>query len=328
MSLGLVDLGYVAIGVFFVFITRIPLSVFTNASDGWGEHSKILAQSKSRWITCDIPDSALQGVFPRPALSHYLVSRFPRRIWRPVSVMMNLTPDALAGIFVYWCTLSLLSFYEYGAPSQASVASFAAMILFLTLPILLPLNARMQANNGRSLGFLFASCYLITLGFFLNTDGYVWLFLAASCVALVILTSTFATQVIVCFSLFIGLVYMSVLPVLLIGAVLGLGMAVPKTGFRDLIFFAINKPILVCPPYGHQRRLKKNPAIEIAVVSIPSVQGSIQSLFEFLPDCPTAHRVVFSATGLAHLLRLLPPRRHLYAVGKSGSEILFRAGPL
>ena len=243
VPLGLVDLAYVTVGVIFAFLSRIPLAALSDSSDGWGDHSKILAQRRGKWIRYDIPDSAVPGTFPRPALSHFLVSRFPTRFWRPASVVMNSAADVLVSIFVYWSTFSLLSANGYGDPNQVSIASFSSMMMFLTLPLLVPLTARLQANNGRSLGLLFTTGYFISLGYFLVTGTYLWLVPAGSFIALVILTSTFATQVVAFFSLILALCYTTLAPILVIGTVVGLGFALRKTGVRDLIYFAINHTI-------------------------------------------------------------------------------------
>ena len=178
----------------FCIVIRLPFAL-KNPTDGWITYVLIANQKGRRFINLKAPLSVIEnGYLAYPPLAHYLVSRFPERMWKTAALGLTYLCDALIAVFLYFVLLFL--FERHGLRSdQIGAEAFFLGLIFLSLPILLPVSARVRAPNGRALGFLFTTMFFL----FLWLSMYVswWFVLPAFGVAmLIVLSSKFALQVI------------------------------------------------------------------------------------------------------------------------------------
>lgn len=226
----------IIVGLLFGFSIRLPFAFF-RASDGFGEYSKLIALSQKRWIDYKIPDAANPGTFPRPSLVHFFISRFPKSIWRPVAILFNISADLTIAVFLYFLTPALLGNLIELTPSTAQSAGFLSMMVFLSTPILLPITARLKATNGRAISLLMTTAYFFSLWHGMEVHLWIGGVIAFILAYLIFLTSTFASQVILFFSIPMSVLYLNATPLLIPLTVLTLGYFLPFTGIRSLLIF-------------------------------------------------------------------------------------------
>ncbi len=221
---------------FFIRLVFVFLEKASSSSDGMGVLSKLSMLSRSWVNNLKIADGLNhQAYFPRPNLFHYLVSRFPKKMWRLVLVFGNSVAD-LGVATILFLVIDLI--IDDPIPHIIGVLG---ILVFLTTPIFFPYSARLKVANGRTFGFLLTSLYLV--GIFLIDVGavgiplWLWVGILSVILMLVIWTSTFATQA----ALFIGLVYtllslnwLLVLPLILC---LLVGFLIPQLKIKDLLLF-------------------------------------------------------------------------------------------
>lgn len=213
------------------------------ASDEWVSFWLIGRQRGSRWINYRVNDSLLDGIYGYPSLQHFLVSRLPRRLWGLAGRVSNLSYDLAVGVCVYFATALIADELQLHATLAGLSLPCAAMLLFLTTPALLPIQARMATIKGRSLGMLWTTLYFIGLGLLITQQQWWGLAIALIAGELAILTSQFALQVMVFFSLFLGIYCASWTPIAVLSAVLALGWSLPALATRQVLLFYTNHKI-------------------------------------------------------------------------------------
>jgi len=212
-------------------------------TDDWVSYWLIGRQRGSRWVNYDVRDSLLEGTYGYPSLQHFLVSRLPRRWWGLAGRLSNLSYDLLVAVCVYFIAAQLVNDLRIDSTIAGLSLPCTAMLLFLTTPGLMPVQARMATIKGRSLGMLWTTLYLIGLGSFIGQPNGWGLVLAVIAGELAILTSQFALQVVVLFSVFLSLILLSTVPLAVLLTVLAIGYAIPKLGTRPVLQFYVNHKI-------------------------------------------------------------------------------------
>ncbi len=223
---------FIAVSIF-GFIIRLPFAIWKTgiAGDNMGGFSKIYGLSQKTFIRYDIHDAANgEGYFPRPALFHYLVSRFPKKLWRFTAVFLNIFFDILTGWIVFGMTIYLI----YDGKNAVDM-SLLSMIVFYTSPLLLPVTARLKATNNRTMGLFFATCFFIA--FYLSLDNpyyYIALILFAY---LCIIGSTFALQAILFFTPLLCLCLGNFVPLAILIVSIAVLWFLPFTGVKGILIF-------------------------------------------------------------------------------------------
>jgi len=215
----------------FGILCRLPFSLGSNisTSDNAGVKAKLNALRK-HGFSYIIPNAVnLGGFFPRPILFHFLVSKFPKKLWRITLVLLNSSFDVFAGMMSVGLIVMLF-------PGQISLE--AQILLFgiaITSPILFPATARLKATNNRTFGLFLNQVYF---AIFLGFDLEVWSVLALSLIVIItIISSTFATQLLFFVSLIYSLIslnYNLLIPLLLALIVV---FALNPLGSRDILLF-------------------------------------------------------------------------------------------
>ena len=224
----------------FGFFLRLPfslLSPLSSTNDGSGTFSKLNTLSKQLLPKLRIDDAVNhEGYFPRPNLFHWLVSRFPKKRWRLVIVFGNVLPDIILAALLY----ALLRWFF---PEIQANLRHLIVLLFVSAPIFFPYTARLKATNGRTVGFLLASLYLLCLpildsGVFEIHPGFIFIFLCLVAF-LTFWTSTFASQAMVFVSLVYAVISLNPIFALPIILVLGLSFLFRRLGIWDILLFKI-----------------------------------------------------------------------------------------
>lgn len=225
----------------FLCASLLRLSFSTaETSDQWVSFWLISRQRRQRWITYEARDSIVPGIYGYPSLQHFLISRLPRRSWGIAGRLTNILYDLITGGCVYW----LASHIDAGAARDQTIAGLsfpaAATILFLTTPALLPATSRLLAIKGRAMGMMWVAIHLVALQQAYLTGAWWWYAIAIVTALLIILTSMFAMQVALFFSLFLALFLLSPAPLLVIAASIALGLVLPRLGTRPALLFMWN----------------------------------------------------------------------------------------
>ena len=211
----------------FGVLIRLPFALVEekSTSDSSGIKSKL--QNLRRFgYTHQIHDAVNgEGFFPRPMLFHYLISRLPTKTWRLALVMANASMDVFSAALI-----ALLM-------AQSAMQAAWIILLAVTMPILFPATARLTAPNNRSFG-LFLNVSFFALALYLEPSilTFLLMFLIGY---LTILSSTFATQLL----LFVGFVFsalaMNLQVCLTLISILTIALATNLLGARDILFFKI-----------------------------------------------------------------------------------------
>jgi|GEM_PF-1010649 len=230
--------GLMVLALVFGFSLRLPFAKPEGSnSDQWGVLGKIKKHIGLRWINYSMPDAIPKGIFPYPMLLHFLISRFPEKYWKVLNVFINQGADLVVSIVVFVVVLLLAP--VDGGVSGVDLAWLGAL-LFLSLPVLMPITARMIAHNGRCFGMLLNTIYLLSL-YAVIASGSVFGWIACIVLLLAIfLTSFFAMQTAVYFSVGLAVWYWHWVPLCVIGIALAISFLFPALGARDTLVFKVN----------------------------------------------------------------------------------------
>ena len=217
-------------------LIRLPFSIWKSgiASDSMGVFSKIYGLSKKGRIRYDIHDAInFDGFFPRPALFHYLISRFPRKYWRLFAVLLNISFDVLSGWIVL--VLSFLMLSDNKSIADPWTFSILGLFIFYSTPLLLPISARLKATNNRTMGLFITTCYFLCLHY---SQYYPILYLALFVfLYLSLIASTFAFQSIVFFTPLVCLIGGSYVQLLFVAIGFILLYFLPFTQVKSIVDF-------------------------------------------------------------------------------------------
>lgn len=217
---------------------RLPQSL-SSGSDQWGVYVKIRKHAGRRWLSYDMPDSVIPGIFPYPMLVHYLISRFPERHWKTISLLINQGADILTAVPVYLLLRSLLAAMAQ-ANGGAIHAALGGTLLYLTTPILFPVTSRLKSTNDRCFGMMLSTAYFLLLYPAMFQESYA---AGAACVGLAVLTylsSFFAMQTVILYSVGLAAFYLNGIPLAVVALSLFLSFLFPKLGARDTLIFKVN----------------------------------------------------------------------------------------
>lgn len=227
----------IALALFlFGFATRLPFALL-HSSDEWGVYSFLHTLSRRKWISYDCYHDVRGKEYPYPLLFHFLVSRFPSRHWRVAGFSLNSAWDALVAVILYAALAARL-------PEAQPQTLAMACIVFLALPILLPVNARVKSFSGRSFGMLTTTLYFLCL-FWMHSAQTVAGAACAGILAMALtwvtfLASKFGIQALTGLTLGTALVMLS--PLLLCPMLLALllGWFLPALKLKPLLIFSVN----------------------------------------------------------------------------------------
>jgi len=197
----------------FSFGLRIPFALEKD-TDEWLTYLLLRINRSKKTMDLKIPRAAVKGeaIMPYPQLSHFFASRLPQRFEKIGAYFITYASDTIVAVTLFFCLQHVLTQlgYNHGAAYPISLASGLSLV---SLPILLPVKARVKAANGRALGFLFATFYFICLWMTMHVS--LWFILCATVFTfLTILASKFALQVVFFFTPLMALLMAA--PILLI----------------------------------------------------------------------------------------------------------------
>ena len=197
-----------------------------------------IKKNKSFLKDYKVNNSIIEGYHATPPLASTAISFFPRKHWRLVGKLLNISYDCITVFLVYlFSYLLFLRHFSFDGPGRLA---FYVALVFSTTPVFFPLDARMTAIGGRTLGLLFNLLYFIFLGqafIFNDLVFYLAAFLAG---ILIIITSQFALQNMILVSFFLSLFYLNFLPFTFTLLVLIIGYALPFIGISKIIRHKFN----------------------------------------------------------------------------------------
>lgn len=221
----------------FALVIRLPFVLWSGGlgGDSLGVYSYIYRLSKSVKINYYLEDAVnFEGYFPRPALIHYIISRFPRKVWRPVSVFLNYLFDVFTG----WIVLTITALLLTGSPLVEDPWAFAifAQFIFYSSPLLLPVTSRLKATNSRSFGLFLCTCYYISVYF--SQFAGVWSIIAVIVFAyLIVISSTFGLQSILFMTPVVCLLLGNYWAIAALILMLLVFWFIPFTGVKEILLF-------------------------------------------------------------------------------------------
>lgn len=200
----------------------------------------IQRQTGRPWVNYEVDDSVLHGYYGYPVLVHWAISRFPSKHQILVGRVLNIIPDLLSGVVVYCLSMRAVNTLNLSGQYR-DILSLAAMLLYLTLPLLIPAHlSRMKTIKSRSWGSFFVLVYLLSSYQIVFNADIIFLLVGIISGLLCILSSMFALQVIVIFSLFLSLFYFHYGFILLIIFIFAISFSIPQLKAREPILFYIH----------------------------------------------------------------------------------------
>jgi len=235
---------FVSITVFGILL-RLLYSL-SSASDENVTFWLIKRQEKSRWVNYDVPDSIIEGFYGYPVLIQFLVGKLPSGVQVILGRIFNILPDVLIGIALY--IIAKIYYNSFGLLTLTNSLmilkpELIVTFFYLSSPVLLPSTSRMKTIKGRSWGGLFVFFYLIFVFYFLESHKYIFLLPIIFLGLLIILTSLFAFQVLILFTLFLSCIEVSFYPVLTLALVFIISFVFPKIKAKEPIIFFLNHKI-------------------------------------------------------------------------------------
>jgi hypothetical protein len=231
-------LGILTLFIVLVFGLMVRLGFSTaESTDEWVSFWHMHRQKKSPWLNYKINDSLIPGTRAYPILQHFLVSRFPERYWGILGRFSNALYDVLIGLMVY-LTVESLTGNGYHLNSALGISPAAgATLIFLTTPNLFPASGRMIGVKSRSLGLLLTTGFFLLLGIQILYSSWWTIPLLIITGLLIILSSQFATQVMVFFVIFLSVYLFSPVPITIIILTLIIAWFIPAIGAKSVLEF-------------------------------------------------------------------------------------------
>lgn len=180
------------------------------------------------WIRPQFEDSVIRDAATfYPPLPACLYARLPERLVVPVGVLSNYSADAISAFLIY----ALLKLHNLDP-----VASVLSSVLWLSLPILHPANARLIGLGSRTLGPLLHSIWLLGVYFALQEHSSAGFFVMILFGVFIILSSQMAFQSMILQATVISLAYFS--PLALFSLFLSIAIVL-AIGARDFLAFKL-----------------------------------------------------------------------------------------
>ncbi len=179
------------------------------ASDKLNVFYQLKRQQGSKWINYNTENSLNEGSLANSQFLFFLISKLQQNKWMKVSSYLNFLFDLAVAFGVFFIVKYFLELptEEF---SILSPASWAALI-YLTTPVLMPINGRIMGGpKARSFGGMLAFLYFLTLYATIHIDPF-YIILASLLIYITILSSVFATQAIIIFTICLALFYTSLI---------------------------------------------------------------------------------------------------------------------
>ena len=215
------------------FVIRIVF-IRKGTSDSWLVNYSISGQIKN-WLNYKAYNSQIIGFQGSAKLQYFIVSKFPYKFRYLFGNILNISYDLLVMLMLYFMASNLLINEE-----NKNLILAIILAIYATSPILLPVTARLTGVKARTFGGLLSFCYFISLFEAFILHNYIFYPIAGLFVILIVLSSAFAAQVLILFSSFIAMYYLSLKPLLVIFIPCIIGYFIPFLGIREIILHKIN----------------------------------------------------------------------------------------
>lgn len=216
----------------FSFCVRLIFFPCTNTDD-IGTYRKIFAQKGRAWINYKVENGLFDAFHGYPSFVFFLISKFPEKYWIAARYLINYLSDILIILGVFFFLKYLDGFSSGNEP-------FLASLIFASIPVFLPRNARMIAANSRPFGLLLVSLYFVGVYFAWSEHSVVAMLLSGALIWLIILSSQFALQAAIFYSAFMSVLLFSPIPVLILLASGLAGCMIPGLMVRETLWYKIN----------------------------------------------------------------------------------------
>jgi hypothetical protein len=242
---GVISTSFSVIILFLItFITRLPWITHLGSdfyTQYWWQQQFRLSK---KWIKPIYVDSIITeaSTFYPPFPASFF-ARLPEKWVVPIGLLANFAFDAICAV----CLYALMQFQDFDP-----LTSFLSAILWVCLPILHPVNARLIGLGGRTLGPLLFSLWMI--GAYSAVNGH-WIIGAGVMLLttlLIALSSQMALQCLLLHSLIISVAYQNLIIILI--SFIGL-IIIFNTNLRDLFLL---KLVHIRWYYAYGIRLLKN----------------------------------------------------------------------
>ena len=192
----------------FAFVLRIVfLSGFT--TDDMAHLAFVRMRSRKRsFFDNTPPDSVIPGNYGYPMLAHWIISRFPKRLWKAAGKLLNILYDLLL-VTATWGAARL---WIPEAPNLPLQPATLAALAVATSPSLLPITARIKSLGARSLGNVLIMGLFLALWAGSAYNLLVFGVLAVFLGVVVFTTSQFGTQAFVLSAPFLAILSWNLLP--------------------------------------------------------------------------------------------------------------------
>ncbi|GIX11204.1 hypothetical protein FK498_05785 [Elioraea sp. Yellowstone] len=169
-------------------------------------------------------NSLRQGMLAYPPLPHFFLAFLPRHLRLAAGAAVNLLADVIHVLIVYVVLRLLLAGHD--TPGDVS-PTLAFALLFATLPILHPVNARLAGIGARTIGPLLFTLYAMALFQAQHASSPLFHVVCIVTGIAIVLASQFALQVLVGISLFLSAWMSSVVPGVIVALSIGIGALIP-----------------------------------------------------------------------------------------------------
>ena len=172
--------------------------------------------------------SIIDGNIHYPPLIHFLLSFLPDKYILLAGYLLNILFDSMNAVFIYFAGFLIFDAVETPITASSFSLSFYLSLVWASCPLLHPVNARLTGIGARTLGPFLTNLYFFGLYFVIN-GSYLSVAICLLSLLLIILSSQFALQVVLVFSLVLSIIYKSylvfLLPVVFVIIVVSLNVA-------------------------------------------------------------------------------------------------------
>jgi hypothetical protein len=222
------------------FLLRF-IFVFSEGTDTMMHLWQIKKQKLNKNFSHEPFNSIIKGKQATPSLAHYIISIFPEKFYKPAGLLLNIGYDLVTVLIIFlFCRFYLMDQLPSSDSAFFIPFEYAVAFVFSTSPILFPVDARLRSLGARTFGLVLTTLFFVLVGWAQVESIYYPYILSVILVVLITMSSQFAMQVMVLFSLFYSLISFEFLPLITVIAGFGLGYILPFTGIKHFTKYKIN----------------------------------------------------------------------------------------
>jgi hypothetical protein len=215
---------YIVLIIAITCLTRIPFLNISNSdrfTQMWVIQNAYYYSGKKG----EKNNSLIKGHLFYPLFPALLIRSFPEKYWILLGTCLNILGDIFTAILIFFLLI----------PNERDLywSSFLISILWTTLPILHPVNARLVGIGARGIAPFFYFVYFLSIGKVIDETSLFYLIPTIVAAVCVIISSQFGLQALIFTSMGLAFFFKTFIPILVIITILLISLFIPAFNLKN-----------------------------------------------------------------------------------------------